>query len=59
MRFESDDIKECFMKIIYNTIFILLCIITLGFFDLRFHYSDGTQIKWTGWITKISNLWED
>ena len=41
------------MKIIYNTIAVLFCILTLGFVDLNIKYSDKTQFKWVGWISRI------
>ena len=41
------------MKIIYNTIAALFCILTLGFVDLNIKYSDKTQFKWVGWISRI------
>ena len=41
------------VKIIYNTIAVLFCILTLGFVDLNIRYSDKTQFKWVGWISRI------
>ena len=41
------------VKIIYNTIAVLFCILTLGFVDLNIKYSDKTQFKWVGWISRI------
>lgn len=48
------------MKIIYNTIATLFCILTLGFVDLRLRYSDGTKWEWVSWCTRFRNLigWE-
>ena len=48
------------MKIIYNTICVLICVLTLGFADLEVKYSDGTRFKWVGWCTRYRNLigWE-
>ena len=46
------------MKIIYNTLCFMFCVLTLGFIDLRVHYSDDTQFKWVGWITRIGNIME-
>lgn len=44
------------MKIIYNILCICFCVLTLGFVNLRISYSDGTEFKWVGWITRIENL---
>lgn len=41
------------MKVIYNTIAFLFCLITLGFVDLNIKYSDNTEFKWVGWISRI------
>lgn len=41
------------MKLLYNSIAILFCIVTLGFVDLNIKYSDKTEFKWVGWITRI------
>lgn len=46
------------MKIIYNTLCFMFCVLTLGFIDLRVRYSDDTQFKWVGWITRINNIME-
>ena len=44
------------MKIIYNTICVLICVLTLGFANLEVKYSDGTRFKWVGWATRYVNL---
>ena len=41
------------MKAIYNTMAVLFCLITLGFVDLNIKYSDKTEFKWVGWISRI------
>ena len=41
------------MKLIYNSIAIWFCIITLGFVDVNIKYSDKTEFKWVGWISRI------
>ena len=41
------------MKVIYNTMAVLFCIVTLGFVDLSIKYSDKTEFKWVGWISRI------
>ncbi len=41
------------MKIFYNTMAILFCILTLGFIDVKIKYSDGTKFEWIGWITRM------
>ena len=41
------------MKIVYNTIAFLFCVLTLGFIDLELKYSDGSKYKWVGWITRF------
>lgn len=41
------------MKAIYNTTAFLFCVLTLGFVDLNIKYSDKTEFKWVGWITRI------
>lgn len=48
------------MKIIYNTIAVMVCIFTLGFADLEVKYSDGTRFKWVSWCTRFRKLigWE-
>lgn len=50
--------QEDSMKIIYNTLCFVFCVLTLGFVNLRVHYSDGTEFKWVGWITRIESLME-
>ena len=50
----NTESKKCGeVKIIYNTIAVLFCILTLGFVDLNIKYSDKTQFKWVGWISRI------
>ena len=41
------------MKLIYNSIAVLFCILTLGFVDINIKYSDHTEFKWIGWISRI------
>ena len=41
------------MKEIYNTIAFLFCFITLGFIDINIKYSDKTEFRWVGWITRM------
>ena len=41
------------MKIFYNIQAILICILTLGFVDVKIKYSDGTKFEWIGWITRM------
>ena len=41
------------MKKICNAIAVLFCMLTLGFVDLTIIYSDRTQFKWIGWISRI------
>ena len=41
------------MKAIYNITAFLFCVLTLGFVDLNIKYSDKTEFKWVGWITRI------
>lgn len=41
------------MKIFYNTLAVLFCILTLGFIDVGIKYTDGTKFKWVGWITRL------
>ena len=41
------------MKEIYNTIAFLICLITLGFIDINIKYSDKTEFRWVGWITRM------
>ena len=41
------------MKEIYNTIAFLFCLITLGFIDINIKYSDKTEFRWVGWITRM------
>lgn len=41
------------MKAIYNTIAFFFCVITLGFIDVNLKYSDKTEFKWVGWISRI------
>lgn len=43
------------MKEIYNAVAFLFCLLTLGFIDLNIKYSDETEFKWVGWITRIVN----
>lgn len=47
------------MKELYNTIAFLFCILTLGFVDINIEYSDNTEFKWVGWITRIMKGGED
>ena len=42
------------VKKICNTIAVLFCMLTLGFVDLTIIYSDRTQFKWVGWISRIT-----
>lgn len=42
------------MKLIYNTLALLVCVLTLGVFTLRVIYSDGTKFEWIGWIDKFT-----
>lgn len=46
------------MKALYNTMFVLICILTLGIFDLTFYYSDGSKTSYTGWVTRIWRLFK-
>lgn len=41
------------MKLFYNTIAVLFCILTLGFVDLNVKYSDQTEFRWVGWISRL------
>ncbi len=41
------------MKLFYNTLAILFCVITLGIFDLDIKYSDGSSFNFQGWVGKL------
>lgn len=40
------------MKIFFNTLAFLFCILTLGFVDVEIKYSDKTGFKWVGWTSR-------
>jgi hypothetical protein len=41
------------MKVIYNTLAVLFCVMTLGFVDVRIKYSDGTRFEYVGWVSRF------
>lgn len=46
------------MKLLYNLMAIIFCIVTLGFVNVYIRYSDGTEFNWVGWIKRIQDSME-
>ncbi len=44
-------------KMVYNTLAVVLCVLTLGFVDINIKYSDKTMFRWTGWVTRLKRRW--
>ena len=44
-------------KMFYNTLAVVLCVLTLGFVDINIKYSDKTMFEWTGWVTRLKRRW--
>ena len=41
------------MKLFYNTLAFLFCVLTLGLVDVEIKYSDRTRFKWVGWFSRM------
>ena len=41
------------MRLLYNTLAIIFCILTLGIFDLKIEYSDGSSFNYKGWVSRL------